>query len=224
MDLLWMTLGMVRTIANKRVARYPARTLCQRVWYSAGGISLFQNTGSTLGQPSAELHKLLNLRNARVNLDALGDASRCDSRTRALPSLRAIICMLHFPNPMHVSTPQVSSPSFETFRSPNGVNFCRAIASKSLPWEPHDYQLDGACNALDRRDVLAITPTGSGKTGFLLVYMLVAQAIARDPTLCPQALRKHFKSDPCMLVICPTKALEHDMVSILQLKCIFWNF
>ncbi|TFY59485.1 hypothetical protein EVJ58_g5747 [Rhodofomes roseus] len=104
-----------------------------------------------------------------------------------------------------------SSPSFTSFSSPDGIAFCRNIASKSLPWDPHDYQLEGACKALDGIDVFAITPTGSGKTGFLLVYILVAQAIANDPALCPGALRTRFKADPCMLVFCPTKALEHDM-------------
>ncbi|TFY63915.1 hypothetical protein EVJ58_g2952 [Rhodofomes roseus] len=43
--------------------------------------------------------------------------------------------------------------------------------------------------------------------------MLVAQAIARDPKPCPKALRGRFKADPCMVVVCPTKALEHDMAA-----------
>jgi hypothetical protein len=37
---------------------------------------------------------------------------------------------------------------------------------------------------LDRKDLLAITPTGSGKTGFYTMYILAAIA---DPTLCPTA-------------------------------------
>ncbi|KAI0733442.1 hypothetical protein C8Q72DRAFT_881463 [Fomitopsis betulina] len=111
-------------------------------------------------------------------------------------------------------TPNVtggSTHSFTSFSSPGGIAFCRDIASKSLPWKPHDYQLEGACKALDGSDVLAITPTGSGKTGFLLVYMHVAQAIAKDPEMCPKDLRSRITADPCMVVVCPTKALEYDM-------------
>ncbi|KAH9915339.1 uncharacterized protein B0H18DRAFT_886066 [Fomitopsis serialis] len=115
------------------------------------------------------------------------------------------------------------SPSFTSFCSPEGIAFCRNVASKNLPWDPHDYQLEGACKALDGTDVFAITPTGSGKTGFLLVYILVAQAIANDPALCPEALRTRFKPDPCMLVICPTKALEHDMFQAAGLSTLVIN-
>lgn len=106
-----------------------------------------------------------------------------------------------------------STPLFTSFSSPAGIAFCRSIASRRLSWDPHDYQLEGACKALDGTDVLAIMPTGSGKTGIPLVYMLVAQVIADKPTLCPPGLRSQFRPNPCMVVICPTKALERDMVS-----------
>ena len=48
------------------------------------------------------------------------------------------------------------------------------------------------------------------KIGFLSMYMLVVLAIIKDPSLCPAA---KFPDNPCMLVICPTKYLEHQMVS-----------
>ncbi|KAH9911495.1 P-loop containing nucleoside triphosphate hydrolase protein [Fomitopsis serialis] len=112
----------------------------------------------------------------------------------------------------NLASERVTSHSFTKFSSPEGTAFCRNIASKHcLPWDPHDYQLEGVCKALDGIDVFAITPTGSGKTGFLLIYMLVAQAIAKDRELCPKGLRSRFKADPCMVVVCPTKSLEHDM-------------
>ena len=57
-----------------------------------------------------------------------------------------------------------SAPSFTKFNSPEGLKLCRYIARKNLPWDPHDYQLEGACTALDGIDVLAVTPTASGKT------------------------------------------------------------
>ncbi|KAF8799232.1 hypothetical protein BYT27DRAFT_7017553, partial [Phlegmacium glaucopus] len=74
--------------------------------------------------------------------------------------------------------------------------------------EPHDYQYEGICQALDGDDVIATMATGAGKTGLLSFLMLVVRTISRDPSL---ALQKcTFPKDPCMLVICPTKALEED--------------
>ena len=60
---------------------------------------------------------------------------------------------------------------------------------------------------MDGYDLLATTPTGSGKTGYFIMLMLVVRA---DETL---ALGKtKFPKDPAMVVVCPTKALEDDMV------------
>ncbi|KAH9940644.1 P-loop containing nucleoside triphosphate hydrolase protein [Amylocystis lapponica] len=105
-----------------------------------------------------------------------------------------------------------TSHSFN-FCSPEGNTLFQNILKNHLPYEPHDYQLEGACKALDGIDVLAVTPTGSGKTGFMSMMMLVMCAISREPSLCPRA---KFKKDPAMLVICPTKALQLDMLTSLQ--------
>jgi hypothetical protein len=49
-----------------------------------------------------------------------------------------------------------------------------------------------------------------GKTGYLTMLMLVVREISADETL---ALgKKRFPKDPAMIVVCPTKALEEDMV------------
>jgi hypothetical protein len=43
------------------------------------------------------------------------------------------------------------------FNSSEGYALCRDIL---LPYDPHDYQLEGICKALDGVDVLAVLPTG----------------------------------------------------------------
>lgn len=48
-------------------------------------------------------------------------------------------------------------------------------------YPPHDYQLEGVRKALD---VLAITPTGSGQSGFLGIYLL--KAISQNLGLFPE--------------------------------------
>ena len=52
--------------------------------------------------------------------------------------------------------------------------------------------------------------TGTGKTGFFIFLMLIICAISKDPTLALDDLT--FPKDPAMIVVCPTKALQEDMV------------
>ena len=107
----------------------------------------------------------------------------------------------------------VPATSPYVFSTPDGRLLCRQIISRRLKLDPHDYQLDGICNALDGRDLLAVTPTGSGKTGFLYMYLLVVHAIMSDPSLCVDPPR-HFRKEGSIVVVCPTKALEVDMVQV----------
>ena len=76
--------------------------------------------------------------------------------------------------------------------------------------EPHNYQLEGICHALDGIDLVATMATGSGKTGFYCFLMIVILAISRDPKLALDGMT--FPKNPCMLLISPTKALQQDMV------------
>lgn len=107
-----------------------------------------------------------------------------------------------------------AEPHSYVFSSSAGRALCRQIISGQLGYDPHDYQLDGICKALDKVDLLAITPTGSGKTGFLAMYLLVMRAIMKDPSLCGagRCPPEHFRKDAAMVVVCPTRSLEVDMV------------
>ena len=116
----------------------------------------------------------------------------------------------------------VSPPAFR-FSSPEGIKLCRDIAKEKLGFDPHDYVVSGVCKALDGSDLLAITPTGSGKTSFLIVYLLVIVKITTEPGVrspnTPRLATK-FPKNPMMVVVCPTKSLEHDMVSLkVNIRC-----
>lgn len=69
------------------------------------------------------------------------------------------------------------------YDSAAGRDLCKQVLKTYLPYEPHDYQLDGVCPVLDGLDLLATTPTGSGKTGYIIQLMLVACALVEDPSL-----------------------------------------
>ena len=93
-----------------------------------------------------------------------------------------------------------------------GRTLVKDILAKSQPRpiEPHDYQLEGICHALDGVDVVATMATGAGKTGFYCFLMLVIRAISQDPNIALDGMT--FPRNPCMLLISPTKALQQDMV------------
>ncbi|KAJ7730346.1 hypothetical protein B0H16DRAFT_1329938, partial [Mycena metata] len=61
---------------------------------------------------------------------------------------------------------------------------------------------------LDKIYLVAVTPTGSGKTGFLFLSLLVMIAIAAKPSLCPYIT---FPKDPAIVVVCPTNSIEQQM-------------
>ncbi|KAJ7769073.1 P-loop containing nucleoside triphosphate hydrolase protein [Mycena maculata] len=95
------------------------------------------------------------------------------------------------------------------FHSPDGFCLVRQILLDALPhFEPHSYQMDGICKVLDGVDLVAVTPTGSGKTGFLFLTILVMIAISKNPSLCPAV---KFPNDPTIVVVCPTNSIEQQM-------------
>src|ERR1700723_1192400 len=111
------------------------------------------------------------------------------------------------------------APKPFVFSSDEGFKLCRQILEARLPYSPHDFQVEGLCKVFDHIDLFAILAMGSGKTGFLSMYMLVVLAIKKDPSLCPTA---KFPDNPCLLAIRPTKYLEHQMVSQIQVD-IMWT-
>lgn len=101
-------------------------------------------------------------------------------------------------------------PPVLKYDSMEGRTLCKNVLAKYLAYLAHDYQLDGICPVIDGYDLLATTPTGSGKTGYLIMLMLVGRELSEHEELCLNDER--FPKDPAMIVVCPTKALEEDMV------------
>ncbi|KAJ7792475.1 hypothetical protein B0H14DRAFT_3499209 [Mycena olivaceomarginata] len=68
--------------------------------------------------------------------------------------------------------------------------------------------MDGVCKVLDGVDLVAVTPTGSGKTAYLFLSILVMMAISKTPSLCPAV---KFPKDPAIVVVCPTNSIEQQL-------------
>lgn len=103
-------------------------------------------------------------------------------------------------------------PIIEKFSSLDGQQFIRNLLRPLLPYDPHDYQLQGVCACLDGKDLIALTATGSGKTGYFSMYMLALRALGNNPNLCNPPRKIHRA--PAMVVVCPTVGLEEDMVRV----------
>jgi ATP-dependent helicase YprA (DUF1998 family) len=69
--------------------------------------------------------------------------------------------------------PTPSDKNFK-FSSPHGWQICRKVITDKLPFGPHDYQLEGITQpALDGRDVLAVSATGSGKSAYIYMFAIL---------------------------------------------------
>ncbi|KAJ7767695.1 P-loop containing nucleoside triphosphate hydrolase protein [Mycena metata] len=95
------------------------------------------------------------------------------------------------------------------FYSQPGFALAHKILLDVLPtFEPHYYQIDGICKVLDGIDLVAVTLTGSGKTGYIFLTILIMIAIANTPALCSAV---KFCKDPAIIVVFPTDSIEQQM-------------
>ncbi|KAH9917525.1 P-loop containing nucleoside triphosphate hydrolase protein [Amylocystis lapponica] len=104
------------------------------------------------------------------------------------------------------------SPGDYQFSTPAGKALVRSILKPYLPYDPHDYQIEGVCQSLDGVDLLAVLATGSGKTGYFTMYMLVLRSLSENPNLCSPP-KKNIPKDPAIILVYPTLSLEEEMES-----------
>lgn len=106
-----------------------------------------------------------------------------------------------------------STPQFR-FYLEEGRQLCRKIARKHFPYDVHDYSIDVAAKIMDQTDVLVRTACASGKTGTIALIAVIMAEVAADDTLAP-GFHPWYEKNPALLVICPTDALEVNMVRVL---------
>lgn len=99
------------------------------------------------------------------------------------------------------------------FDSPEGRKICRVLARPDLKYDPHDYSLDVTVKIIDGVDCLVRAACGSGKTVIMAMLAIVLKKFGADPTLYSANPVRTLVPDPAILVICPTNALERDLVS-----------
>ncbi|KAJ3764815.1 P-loop containing nucleoside triphosphate hydrolase protein [Lentinula raphanica] len=112
-----------------------------------------------------------------------------------------------------------------SFRSEHGYALISKIVQMYAPFQPHDYVLEGIAALLDGLDLIAITPTGSGKTGYISFTTLVVRELTTRPANYPEIeeIIKRFPKNPLVLAICPTNYLEYQLLSSIGLKILVIN-
>ncbi|KAJ8463000.1 hypothetical protein ONZ51_g10537 [Trametes cubensis] len=113
-----------------------------------------------------------------------------------------------------VSATSRARPPF-VFSTAEGRILVRRVLQKKLPYTPHDYQLEGVCKLLDGTDLVAVLPTGAGKTGFYMMYMLLLLELSQKPTLCDPPYIPLTK-DPCLIMVYPTNGLEEEQAKTFE--------
>jgi len=100
-----------------------------------------------------------------------------------------------------------------SFSSSAGEELIREALQDLWSHAPRDHQIEAVAKLLDGTDVLAILPTGAGKTAILIMFMLVLDHMRLNPGRYPQHCRQ-FPEDPIIVVVYPTNCLEEEQVRI----------
>jgi len=100
------------------------------------------------------------------------------------------------------------------FSTPAGHRLAHSTLRPQLPYDPHDAQLEGICKAVDGIDIMVLTPTGSGKTGYLTMYILFMISLANPKLVAPAMKKVH--QNPVVVMVFPTNGVEEEMVHLLQ--------
>jgi len=89
--------------------------------------------------------------------------------------------------------------------SPGGLQLARQLLRPQPPHDMYDSVLEG--KAVDGVHVLAVAPTGDGKTGYFYGLILLLRALKKKNSPCPLLKKKH-PVDPAIVIVFPTKGLE----------------
>ena len=74
-----------------------------------------------------------------------------------------------------------------SFSSEAGEKLIRDVLRDPWPHEQWDYQIEAVAKLLDSIDILAILPTGVGKTAILMMFMLILDHMKKNPEHFPSS-------------------------------------
>ena len=105
-----------------------------------------------------------------------------------------------------------------------GEAFVREVLQGVWSHTPRDHQIEAVVKLLDGIDVLAILPTGAGKTAISMMFMLVLNYMKSNPG-CSLPHCRWFPEEPIIVVVYPTNCLEEEQVCTYKFmdELILWT-
>ncbi|KAF8971671.1 hypothetical protein BDZ97DRAFT_1913587 [Flammula alnicola] len=104
----------------------------------------------------------------------------------------------------------MSPPPGPGLSTPEGLRLARQLLRPQLPHDIHDHIPEGVCKAIDGTHVLAVLPTGGGRSGYFYCYILLLRALRQLSPPC-NLLKRKYPVNPVMIGVFPTKGLEEEM-------------
>ena len=99
--------------------------------------------------------------------------------------------------------------------NPEGLAILRNGMRPIVGYDPHDYQLEAVARAIEGQDVLALLPTGAGKTGIFVMAIWGLIKMNADPVWARSypAISSRVPKNPAMVAIYPTNTLAEEQVA-----------
>ena len=91
-----------------------------------------------------------------------------------------------------------------SFSSGAGLELIEEVLRDLWSHTPRDYQIEAVAKLLDGVDVLAILPTGAGKTAILTMFMLILDYMRLNPGCFPSHHRR-FPEEPIAVIVYPLR-------------------
>ncbi|KAI0052629.1 hypothetical protein FA95DRAFT_1601673 [Auriscalpium vulgare] len=113
------------------------------------------------------------------------------------------------------AAPSAGARSTLNLLSEDNFRLARTLLRPLVPFDIHDYQLEGACALVQGTDLLACLPTGSGKTALFYLPLLLSTALKKCTQL-PESQRARFPANQALLAVLPTNSLESEKETELQ--------
>ena len=101
--------------------------------------------------------------------------------------------------------------------NPEGFAVIRDGMQSLVGYDPHDYQIEAVARVVEGQDVLALLPTGAGKTGIFVMAIHALIKMNTDPTWARSysAISSRIPDSPAMIAIYPTNTLAEEQVIYL---------
>ena len=117
-------------------------------------------------------------------------------------------------------SPTGDASNRQNLSNPEGFAVIRNGMRPLVGYDPHDYQIEAVARVVEGQDVLALLPTGAGKTGIFVMAIHALIKMNSDPTWSRSypEISSRIPDNPAMIAIYPTNTLAEEQVTSSLVK------